>query len=107
MNSPSGGFFRSLLITLAAFSLLIALSVIAVNRISETNAELQAQTVLSSVRRAMLACYAVEGAYPLSLDYLKENYALHYNEERFFVFYDAFASNVMPEVRVNVRGRAE
>jgi len=49
-------------------------------------------------------CYAVEGAYPPDLDYLKEHYHLSYNEHKFRVTYDSFASNMMPDIYVVERG---
>ena len=89
------------------FIALILAFVLLINNITNKNSGRELQIVRDAVKNAALTCYAVEGAYPMNLEYLVENYALRYNEERFIVFYDAFASNVMPEVRVNVRGRAE
>ena len=41
---------------------------------------------------------------PDNLDYLKERYGLVYNEDLFFVSYDAFASNLMPDIQVTRKG---
>ena len=60
--------------------------------------------VRSAVKSAALTCYAVEGAYPSQLDYLKERYGLRYDEEQYFVRYEAFASNQLPEIRVIQKG---
>ena len=60
--------------------------------------------VLDAVRRAALTCYAVEGAYPQSLEALKHGYGLAYNEDAYIVVYDAFASNVMPDIQVLRKG---
>lgn len=54
----------------------------------------------AAIERCALQCYVVEGAYPPSLDYLKENYGLQMNEKEFYVSYDIFASNIPPAVRV-------
>ena len=43
-------------------------------------------------------CYAIEGRYPPSVEYLEENYAVQINRKKYNVFYDGFASNVMPEI---------
>ena len=53
---------------------------------------------------AALTCYAVEGAYPQSLEALKHGYGLAYNEDAYIVVYDAFASNVMPDIQVLRKG---
>lgn len=60
-----------------------------------------------AVRRAAVSCYAVEGAYPSSYDYLKEHYGVAVDEDRYTVFYEVFASNLMPEITVVERGVAE
>ena len=36
--------------------------------------------------------------------YLREHYNLSYNEERYHVFYDPLASNLMPTIKVAERG---
>ena len=43
-----------------------------------------------SVRRSAVACYAAEGIYPPSLEYLQEHYGLQIDEERYTVFYEVF-----------------
>lgn len=53
-----------------------------------------------SVRRAAVECYALEGAYPENLDYLKERYGLAVDEARYFVDYRYVASNLMPDITV-------
>lgn len=63
--------------------------------------------LLEQVRHAAIGCYASEGRYPQSVDYLVEHYGLVYDEERYSILYDAFASNIMPDIDVNIRGRDE
>ena len=63
--------------------------------------------VEQAVRDAALTCYAAEGSYPDSLDYLRQNYRLAYNQERFVVEYEAFASNLMPTINVLERGNID
>lgn len=60
--------------------------------------------IREAVIRSAVACYAVEGAYPASLDYLEAHYGLAVNHRDFIVTYEAFASNVLPTVQVLVRG---
>ncbi len=62
-----------------------------------------AESVREAVERAALQCYAVEGAYPPDLDYLIDNYGLAVNTRDFYIRYDAFASNLPPDVRVEVK----
>ena len=62
------------------------------------------QAVRDAVLRGTVQCYAVEGAYPSSLSYLEEHYGLVINHEKYIVSYNAYASNLAPDVRVLVRG---
>ena len=52
------------------------------------------------MRRAAVACYAAEGIYPPTLEYLEEHYGVQVDRERYTVVYDVFASNLMPDVTV-------
>lgn len=54
----------------------------------------------NSIRRAAVTCYAVEGIYPPDLAYLQEHYGIRINEAKYTVFYDAFASNMVPDITV-------
>lgn len=58
------------------------------------------QQLEDALRRATVACYAAEGIYPPDLEYLKQHYGLQINEDRYVVFYEAFAENLMPEITV-------
>ncbi len=53
-----------------------------------------------AVRRAAVACYAAEGAYPPNVEYLIEHYGLTVDESRYIVHYDIFAENLMPDITV-------
>lgn len=59
-----------------------------------------AAALKAAVERSALQCYVVEGVYPPGLAYLEENYGLQINRKDFYVTYDAFASNLPPDVRV-------
>lgn len=53
-----------------------------------------------ALRRTAVACYAAEGFYPPDVDYMKRHYALQYDEDRYVVRYEVFASNLMPDITV-------
>lgn len=53
-----------------------------------------------SILRGAVSCYALEGFYPPDYEYLKENYGIRVDEEKYTVFYSVFASNMMPDVTV-------
>lgn len=53
-----------------------------------------------SIRKATLTCYATEGVYPPTIQYLKDNYGIQVDEDRFTIFYEIFGDNMMPEITV-------
>lgn len=53
-----------------------------------------------AVKRAAVQCYAIEGRYPPSVEYLEEHYGLFINREKYYVFYDGWASNIMPDITI-------
>ncbi|MCE5188043.1 MAG: hypothetical protein LLF75_02500 [Eubacteriales bacterium] len=64
------------------------------------SAERETEVLDRALRRAIVTCYAVEGRYPPSLAYIDQNYGVSVDKDRYAVFYDAFAANVMPTVQV-------
>lgn len=59
--------------------------------------------IREAVKRSALQCYVVEGVYPPSLEYLEDNYGLQVNTRDYYIVYDAFASNLPPDIRVSAR----
>ncbi|MDO4582438.1 MAG: hypothetical protein Q4B96_07660 [Bacillota bacterium] len=53
-----------------------------------------------SLRRAVITCYAVEGRYPASYEYIRDNYGVRIDESKYFVDYEVFATNIMPTLTI-------
>lgn len=84
-----------LLVLLAAAIVLTALGRL------EAGAEEQGQTQLeAAVRRTAVSCYACEGFYPPSVEYMCRRYGLQYDEQAYTIRYEVFASNLMPQITV-------
>ena len=95
---------RSFLVALLAAAT-ICFSCILIGRHLDNNiAEQSLKSVKDSVLRSAVQCYAVEGVYSSSLEYLEKNYGLVINHSEYIVSYEAFSSNLMPSVTVLVRG---
>lgn len=62
-----------------------------------------AAALKAAVQRCAHQCYVVEGVYPPDLEYLEEHYGLQVNHSKFYITYDAFASNLPPDIRVTPR----
>ena len=75
----------------------------AVNELDSGQREQGRQQLEESLRRAAVAGYAGQGEYPATLDELVARSGIRIDRERYIVFYEAFASNLMPEITVLVR----
>ena len=90
---------KEIAIILVMAALLVGVWLV-VSRVDTAHSGAQTQLVYDAVRNAALTCYAVEGAYPGDLEYLRDHYGLAYDESRYIVQYSAFASNLVPEIYV-------
>lgn len=62
------------------------------------------QQLENAIRRAAVACYAAEGFYPPDMDYITQHYGVQADTQRYHVFYEIFAENIMPQIIVTGRG---
>jgi len=53
-----------------------------------------------SIRRAAVQCYALEGIYPVNIDYLMDHYGIRPDTRRFVVHYQFIADNLLPDITV-------
>lgn len=79
-------------------------SVVSMNEFWKNSNDAQPDRIKEAIERACVQCYALEGSYPPDLKYLSEHYGLILNEDKYFYYYEIFASNVMPYVEVYERG---
>ena len=91
--------FWNLLLLLLAAGIFFSFAV-AVDNLDSGRSEKSLRQIEDALRRSCVACYAAEGAYPSSLDYLKERYGIQVDETRYTVYYTAFAENLMPDITV-------
>ena len=89
------------------FVALIIVFVALVNNITGKGSRREMDIVKDAVKNATLTCYAVEGMYPDDLNYLIEHYNLSYNKDRYIVYYEPLASNVIPSIKVVERGNTD
>lgn len=54
----------------------------------------------TTVRKAVMTCYATEGVYPPNIDYIEEHYGIQIDHDRYGVFYEIFGDNIMPQISV-------
>ena len=53
-----------------------------------------------ALRRTAVSCYAAEGVYPPTLEYMEEHYGIQIDRTRYTVHYEVFATNIMPDITV-------
>ena len=88
---------------LVVFVLVAVLIIQGIGRASSVSDREALELAQRAIRQAAVSCYAMEGAYPASYEELKARTGLAIDEEKYAVFYEVFASNIMPEITVTER----
>ncbi len=95
-SSPLGGILPSIIL----FSLVIILFVMGTASLSEGSTKRQKDSLIDALSRDIVYCYATTGHYPESLESIRADYGLFYNEELFYVDYQVRAQNIIPDVTI-------
>ena len=90
------------IISLALFPCMIVAFAMGILLFSQKADAKGADTLRDALRRASVQCYAIEGRYPPSVEYLEKHYGIQIDRGRYDVFYSGFASNFMPDITVNL-----
>lgn len=85
---------------LVFFATLFVLFLGGVSSVNDTSLAKQQESLESALTRSISQCYAVEGTYPPSLEYLVTHYGLTYDSEVFLVDYEYYGGNLLPEITV-------
>ncbi len=91
---------RTLIAALIIFAVIFLIAIIAINSVQVSRKAENAEIIETGVRRAAMECYANEGFFPNSIDYLIENYHLYTDNDHCIIHYSAVSSNIMPEIKV-------
>lgn len=79
-------------------------SVLTMDKVVSWNSDAQSARIKEAIEMACVQCYAIEGSYPPDLEYLRDNYGIVLDHDRYYYYYEVFASNVMPVVEVYEKG---
>ena len=96
----SRGFWASTLLGLALFAAAAAWMLQGVRQAARVSDEEGLRMAEQAVRQAAVSCYALEGTYPATYEELKASSGIAVDEEKYKVFYEIFASTIMPEITV-------
>lgn len=87
-------------LSICVFLLMLILFSQGISSLSKNTKRRQKEALENAILRNITYCYTLEGSYPKSLNYLKENYGLTYDEDLFFVDYRVSGSNIFPEITI-------
>lgn len=90
----------SVTLPVITFVILLLIFLNGISSLNQTSYDKHQESLENALNRSISQCYAVEGVYPPSLDYIIEHYGLTYNEELFLVDYNYYGGNLLPEVTV-------
>ncbi len=91
---------RLTVLSVILFVLVVVWFVISANNAGEAADKKRTESVYGTVMNGAVLCYSIEGEYPPSLDYLKENYGVKYDSDKYVVNYSYFGANIRPTVIV-------
>lgn len=90
----------TMIFSAALFIMLIVWFAVSVSNMDSSAKEKQSASAENEIINAAVLCYSIEGEYPPSFEYLKENYDIKINEKKYIVSYDYFGANIRPTVTV-------
>lgn len=88
------------LLAAAAVAGVVCWFLMAVSKVHTDHSRQGAAQLADAVRKAAVACYAAEGIYPPTVQYLTDHYGIQIDREKYHVFYEVFAENLMPDITV-------
>lgn len=91
---------RLTVLSVILFVLVVVWFVISANNAGKAADKKRTESVYGTVMNGAVLCYSIEGEYPPSLDYLKENYGVKYDSDKYVVNYSYFGANIRPTVIV-------
>ena len=108
MKVEKNSMWKGALLTVLVFGLMIGVLMYGASTVNNASESEKMAELEDSVRRAAILCYAVEGRYPDSAQELRQHYGLSYDENKYIVQLDSFASNLLPDIRIlTIGGEAD
>lgn len=71
-----------------------------INNINEKNENEKFEILMEALKKTSVQCYATEGFFPPNVDYMEKNYGLTVDHKKYVIYYNVFASNIMPDILV-------
>ncbi|MBQ0136225.1 MAG: hypothetical protein KBS43_05775 [Oscillospiraceae bacterium] len=91
---------RGHLLAIVFFVMIFGFFIYGVNTAEKSSAAEGKNVLEENLHKAVVSCYALEGAYPSSVQYLEDNYGLTYDKDKYAIGYVAIGSNIMPDMQI-------
>ena len=88
----------AMLLPVCIFVLIMFFFVQGMSSIARSTSAETKRSLETAIERSIVHCYAIEGRYPPSLQYLKDHYGITYDETAYYVNYQPVAANIRPDV---------
>ena len=98
-SRKKGGIFGIIIPVLFLGAMVVMLN-IGVNHLTESHSEESINAVRNAISRASVQYYTLNGRYPHSVEYLAEQFGLQLDFDRFIIHFEAFGSNIPPQIVV-------
>ena len=89
------------------FSAILVLFLYGISYVGSSTEERQEDSLIKAMERNIVHCYALEGFYPPSLEYMEEHYGLTYDKDMFIVDYQPIGTNLYPDFTVISKGDSQ
>ena len=99
-TSPSPIKYVARFLPIVFFIFLLVIFIKGIITVSDTTLAKQKESLETAITHDIAQCYAVEGSYPKTLDYLVQHYGLTYDNDAFLVIYNYYGANLYPDVDV-------
>nr|WP_319489617.1 hypothetical protein [uncultured Caproiciproducens sp.] len=96
--------YKDLLLSTLAFCAVLCLFWFGFSNALRANSTEKLRVTRAAIQKAIVNCYAVEGAYPPDIKYLQDHYGIEIDYSKYVVQYETAGSNIMPSVEILEKG---
>lgn len=96
---------RRIVTLIAMIAVIAGAALFAYSKAVDSTGRHEKAAIKDAVISSAVQCCSIEGNYPQDLEYLKVNYGLQIDGDKYIVVYEAVGSNVMPQVTVLEKGK--
>ena len=100
LKKSSSHLLRQVLISAIFFCCIVFALLLGTSKLQATSEKSQIDSLRQAILRSAVHCYATEGTYPESLDYICDHYGIRWDTDKYIVDYEITGSNLMPDINI-------